>query len=104
MRRHDISISARLRQAGGTASRGHDSCTGRPSTENPRPGGETIPDSRDAVSEVLAADAVYCPECGMPAWVEWSEAAASTSGAVDLAKVRCFARHWFLMPADHLPR
>ena len=40
----------------------------------------------------------------MPAWVEWSDTVGSTSGDVVLAKVRCFARHWFLMPADRLPR
>ncbi|HET8988670.1 MAG TPA: hypothetical protein VFN43_09190 [Humibacillus sp.] len=31
----------------------------------------------------------YCPECDMPTWVEWSD-----GGHV---KLRCFARHWFLM-------
>ena len=39
--------------------------------------------------------ALYCPECGMPTWVEWSD-----GGHV---KIRCFARHWFLMLADSLP-
>ncbi|MEP6651409.1 MAG: hypothetical protein ABJA74_16080 [Lapillicoccus sp.] len=45
---------------------------------------------------------VYCPGCGMPAWVEWREDVSSTSGAVAHVKVRCFARHWFLMPEDRL--
>jgi hypothetical protein len=36
--------------------------------------------------------ALYCPECGMPTWVEWSD-----GGHV---KIRCFSRHWFLMLAD----
>ncbi len=31
----------------------------------------------------------------MPTWVEWSD-----GGHV---KIRCFARHWFLMLADSLP-
>jgi hypothetical protein len=39
--------------------------------------------------------ALYCPECGMPTWVEWSD-----GGHV---KIRCFSRHWFLMLADRLP-
>ena len=39
--------------------------------------------------------ALYCPECGMPTWVEWSD-----GGHV---KIRCFSRHWFLLLADRLP-
>jgi hypothetical protein len=38
----------------------------------------------------------------MPAWVEWRDVAGSTAGAVVHVKVRCFARHWFLMPEDRL--
>ena len=38
--------------------------------------------------------ALYCPECGMPTWVEWRD-----QGHV---KVRCFSRHWFLMLEDRL--
>jgi hypothetical protein len=45
---------------------------------------------------------VYCPECGMPAWVEWRDVVGSTAGAVVHVKVRCFARHWFLMTEDRL--
>jgi hypothetical protein len=45
---------------------------------------------------------VYCPECGMPAWVEWRDVVGSTAGAVVHVKVRCFGRHWFLMPEDRL--
>ncbi len=39
-------------------------------------------------------EALYCPECGMPTWVEWRD-----GGHV---KIRCFSRHWFLMLADRL--
>ena len=51
-------------------------------------------------TDVLSA--LYCPECGMPAWVEWRDVAESTAGAVAHVKVRCFARHWFLMPEARL--
>ena len=51
-------------------------------------------------TDVLSA--LYCPECGMPAWVEWRDVAGSTAGAVAHVKVRCFARHWFLLPEDRL--
>jgi hypothetical protein len=52
--------------------------------------------------ETDALSAFYCPECGMPAWVEWRDVAGSTAGAVAHVKVRCFARHWFLMLEDGL--
>ncbi|MGW5242134.1 hypothetical protein ACWEOW_24655 [Monashia sp. NPDC004114] len=51
-----------------------------------------------------ATDWVYCPECGMPAWVEWADVAQSTSGPVEHVKVRCFSRHWFLMLRENLDR
>jgi hypothetical protein len=38
----------------------------------------------------------------MPAWVEWRDAAGGTAGGVAYVKVRCFARHWFLLPEDRL--
>ena len=81
----------------------------------PDPSSQPGPERRGPLTEPAAApmaeaveqelvDAVYCPECGLPAWVEWSDTVRSTSGDVAMAKVRCFARHWFLMPADRLPR
>ncbi|HET7798823.1 MAG TPA: hypothetical protein VFL38_00290 [Humibacillus xanthopallidus] len=39
--------------------------------------------------------ALYCPECGMPTWVEWRD--------MGHVKVRCFSRHWFLMLDERLP-
>jgi hypothetical protein len=48
--------------------------------------------------------ALYCPECDMPAWVEWSDALSSTSDAVEHVRLRCFGRHWFDMPAEYLHR
>ena len=43
----------------------------------------------------------YCPQCGMPAWVEWTDATPGTRTAT-LVKIRCFQRHWFLMPSDYV--
>jgi hypothetical protein len=48
------------------------------------------------------SDPLYCPECGMPAWVEWRDTASSTDGPVEHVKIRCFSRHWFLLPTQHL--
>ena len=55
-----------------------------------------------AYHDVPELPVVYCPDCGMPAWVEWRDVVASTAGAVVHVKVRCFARHWFLMTEDRL--
>jgi hypothetical protein len=55
--------------------------------------------SRD-VTETSTLPLVYCPECGMPAWVEWREAAGTAGPAY--VKVRCFARHWFLLLEEPL--
>ena len=43
---------------------------------------------------------VRCPECGQVASIEWRR----TVGGVALWKIRCIARHWFLMPADGVTR
>jgi hypothetical protein len=56
----------------------------------------------EALEATAALPVIYCPGCGMPAWVEWRDAVSSTSGAVVHVKVRCFARHWFLLPEDRL--
>ena len=45
---------------------------------------------------------VGCPECGAPAEVEWADEVVSTSGPLELVKIRCLSRHWFLMPSEGL--
>ena len=45
---------------------------------------------------------VACPECGAPAEVEWADEVGSTSGPLELVKIRCLSRHWFLMPSEGL--
>ena len=62
----------------------------------------TDPDAVTAPDRLPDLSVVYCPECGMPAWVEWRDDVPSTAGAVAHVKVRCFARHWFLLPEDRL--
>ena len=39
-----------------------------------------------------------CPECGSIAEIEWSETVHGSSGAVEMVKIRCILRHWFLLP------
>jgi hypothetical protein len=43
---------------------------------------------------------VVCPECGSTARVEWRSSALSTDGRIDLVKIQCPNRHWFLMPDE----
>lgn len=45
---------------------------------------------------------VWCPECGQVAHVEAREVWESTDGPVEHVRVRCLARHLFLMPAERL--
>lgn len=58
--------------------------------------------STEALHDATGLPLAYCPECGMPAWVEWRDAIGSTAEAVVYVKVRCFARHWFLMEESGL--
>ncbi len=43
-----------------------------------------------------------CPECGAIAEIEWRDVTESTDGPVELAKIRCIQRHWFLLPVASL--
>jgi hypothetical protein len=44
-----------------------------------------------------------CPECGAPAELVAEGRAASTSGPVEIVRIRCAARHWFLLAEDQVP-
>jgi hypothetical protein len=46
---------------------------------------------------------IGCPECDATAEVLEHGRVASTSGLLDVVKVVCVARHWFLMTRDALP-
>lgn len=49
-------------------------------------------------------DTTHCPACGALAEVQWREVLESTDGPVEHAKIVCAARHWFLLPVEHLER
>ena len=49
-------------------------------------------------------DLTLCPECGALAEVQWRDVVASTDAPVELAKIICVRRHWFLLPVAHLER
>lgn len=48
------------------------------------------------MSQDRTLELVSCPQCGQVASIEWS----STVHANVYLKIRCVARHWFLMPAE----
>jgi hypothetical protein len=49
-------------------------------------------------------DMTCCPECGALAEVQWRDVVESTDGPVEIAKVVCADRHWFLLPVGSLER
>lgn len=51
---------------------------------------------------VTTLELVSCPECQAAAKVEWRETVESTGTPVELVKIMCLNRHWFLMPAEGL--
>jgi hypothetical protein len=57
-------------------------------------------DEVDAMNAEHPLELVHCPECGQVASIEWRRKV----GGVALLKVRCIARHWFLMPGDGVTR
>ena len=46
---------------------------------------------------------IGCPQCDAPAEVVSEGRLWSTDGPVELVRVRCVERHWFLMAEDQLP-
>lgn len=40
------------------------------------------------------------PACRLPAEIEWRDKARGTAGFVEMVKVRCVQRHWFLLPHE----
>ena len=52
--------------------------------------------------DVTGFDVHACPECGSFAEVEWRAVVDSTDGPVEMVKIRCLHRHWFLMPVETL--
>jgi hypothetical protein len=43
-----------------------------------------------------------CPECDSTAEVSDAGTAGSTHGPIDMVRVLCINRHWFLMPREGL--
>ena len=55
--------------------------------------------ARQVASNVRLA---WCPECHAPAEIEWRSNLDSTEGPIEVAKISCMHRHWFLMPLADL--
>jgi hypothetical protein len=41
-----------------------------------------------------------CPECGLPAEIQYRSVLQSTDGPVEHVKTRCVTGHWFFMEAQ----
>ena len=48
------------------------------------------------------ADRVRCPDCGLPAVVEWRTHIPSTGTPVEHVKIACPVGHRYFMPAEGL--
>lgn len=44
-------------------------------------------------------DATTCPECGAPAEIVDRDTLDSTDGPLEIVKLYCVRRHWYLLPA-----
>jgi hypothetical protein len=55
--------------------------------------------STSAETRTTETQFVACPECDMPATVEWRQHVGSTGGPMEHLKVRCASGHWFLLPS-----
>jgi len=61
--------------------------------------------ANEAVQPVRRGDDIQiaaCPQCGAPAELTDYGTATSTAGPVDIVRVMCASRHWFLMTRDAL--
>jgi hypothetical protein len=47
-------------------------------------------------------DATTCPECGAPAEIVDRGTLTSTSGPLEVVKLHCVRRHWYLLPTASL--
>jgi hypothetical protein len=63
-------------------------------------GSEKVHDTANDADQHLGF--VACPECSLPAAVQHWNQAESTDGPINLVKMTCVNRHWFLIPADRL--
>jgi hypothetical protein len=52
--------------------------------------------------ETTSHEELLCPACGDVVEVDWRDWADSTSGPVEIVRIRCANRHWFMMLAEGL--
>ena len=53
---------------------------------------------------LITMDTTLCPACGTLAEGQWRGVAESTDGPIELAKIVCLRRHWYLLPVASLER
>jgi len=63
----------------------------------------TLPSSTERTAAQPATtetEFVACPQCDVPATIEWRQDVGSTGGPMEHLKIRCASGHWFLLPAS----
>ena len=55
-------------------------------------------------NETIAAVAVDCPQCGLPAQIVDRFTLGGSPGPVEHVKIVCIVGHWFTPPIDRLLR
>jgi hypothetical protein len=76
----------------------HSSCSKDRDPQH-RPADDSAQEVDDMTDRHDELDLVVCPECALPAEVLDRFAL----GSLEHVKIRCLARHWFLMPVTMLP-
>ena len=64
--------------------------------------GVLTPSWWSTADQAAHADTVRCPDCGLPAVVEWRTTIPSTGAPVEHVKIACPVGHRYFMPAEGL--
>jgi len=71
----------------------------------PTPASPSATPTGDTFRPALGASGIRlteCPECGAPAEMTHYATLASAHGPIDMVRITCPAKHWFLMTGDTL--
>jgi hypothetical protein len=71
-------------------------------SEAPMFAGVLTPSWWSTPDQAAHADTVRCPDCGLPAIVEWRTTIPSTGTPVEHVKFACPVGHRYFMPAEGL--
>jgi hypothetical protein len=61
---------------------------------------EANPGAETTVRSLAALEIIACPECGLPAEISDWGTVSSTAGRVEIVRITCVQRHWFITSSD----